>query len=90
MIVDLGLRALQSQKEFKSLVLQVRKARDEMKWSRKGPPPILVKIAPDLTEQDKTDIAKVALHGDFDGLIISNTTITRQGQLTCFDNPKLS
>eukprot|EP00210_Caulerpa_lentillifera_P001792 g1722.t1 len=75
----LGLRVLQSQKEFRSLVLQIRKARDEMKWSKQGPPPLLVKIAPDLTEQDKTDIARVALRGDFDGLIISNTTTTRTG-----------
>mmetsp|Transcript_28375 Transcript_28375/g.47624 ORF Transcript_28375/g.47624 Transcript_28375/m.47624 type:complete len:159 (+) Transcript_28375:3-479(+) len=50
-----------------------------MDWSFRGdgPPPILVKIAPDLTREDKIDIAAVALEQKLDGLIISNTTIQR-------------
>jgi dihydroorotate dehydrogenase len=41
------------------------------------PRPLLVKIAPDLAEADLADIAAVALAGQCDGLIISNTTIRR-------------
>ena len=41
------------------------------------PPPLLIKIAPDLTAQDKEDIAAVALDLGVEGLIVSNTTIER-------------
>ena len=44
-----------------------------------GPPPLLVKIAPDLTELDKADIAAVVAAQGIDGLIVSNTTIQRPG-----------
>ena len=54
-----------------------QQARDERKWGAAGPPPILVKIAPDLTAEDKRDIAAVALAERVDGLIVSNTTIER-------------
>ena len=46
-----------------------------------GPPPLLVKIAPDLTELDKADIAAVVLAHGVDGLIVSNTTIQRPGRV---------
>ncbi|GMP56431.1 hypothetical protein CsSME_00020921 [Camellia sinensis var. sinensis] len=48
-----------------------------MQWGEEGPPPLLVKIAPDLSKQDLEDIAAVALALRVDGLIISNTTISR-------------
>ena len=47
--------------------------------------PLLVKIAPDLTEDDKQDIAAVAIETAVDGLIISNTTITRPSGLKSRD-----
>lgn len=43
--------------------------------------PLLLKIAPDLTAEDLKDIAEVALEGGLDGLIVSNTTITRPDSL---------
>ncbi|KAI3511332.1 hypothetical protein L1887_18483 [Cichorium endivia] len=72
-----GLRKLQGRNELKDLVEKVQKARDEMQWGKEGPPPLLVKIAPDLSKQDLEDIAQVALALQLDGLIISNTTISR-------------
>ncbi|KAM7262107.1 hypothetical protein ACFE04_021184 [Oxalis oulophora] len=48
-----------------------------MQWGDEGPPPLLVKIAPDLSKEDLEDIAAVALALRLDGLIISNTTISR-------------
>ncbi|XP_058090269.1 dihydroorotate dehydrogenase (quinone), mitochondrial isoform X2 [Magnolia sinica] len=62
-----GLRKLQGRKQLKDLVKKVQAARDEMQWAEDGPPPLLVKIAPDLSKQDLEDIAA----------IISNTTISR-------------
>ena len=40
------------------------------------PLPLLVKVAPDLTEQEKKDIADAAIQAGVDGLIVSNTTST--------------
>jgi len=74
-----GLRALQDANVLTRLITVVRAAAER---SRKGaPPPLLVKIAPDLTSGDKQDIAAMALEQAVDGLIISNTTIERPDSL---------
>lgn len=77
-----GLRKLQGREELNKIVSAVVKARDALE--REDKPPILVKIAPDLTEKDKVDIASVvaAKNSGIAGLIISNTTITRPSHLT--------
>ncbi|VVA23216.1 PREDICTED: dihydroorotate [Prunus dulcis] len=72
-----GLRMLQGRKQLKDLVKRVQAARDEMQWGEEGPPPLLVKIAPDLSKEDLEDIAAVALALRLDGLVISNTTVSR-------------
>ncbi|GAB2234280.1 hypothetical protein Droror1_Dr00003526 [Drosera rotundifolia] len=72
-----GLRQLQGRKQLKDIVKKVQAARDEMQWGEEGPPPLLVKIAPDLSKPDLEDIAAVALALHIDGLIISNTTVSR-------------
>ncbi|MEM7169678.1 MAG: quinone-dependent dihydroorotate dehydrogenase [Pseudomonadota bacterium] len=70
-----GLRALQDKETLALLVKQVRRAIQKLDLERT--PPLLVKLAPDLTDKDKEEIAQVALEDGIDGLIISNTTITR-------------
>lgn len=65
---------------------QVLVARDEMQWGEDGPPPLLVKIAPDLAAADLEDIAAVALAVRLDGLIISNTTIARSEKIQAYQN----
>lgn len=70
-----GLRALQDKSELVSLVTQVRAALDAAVPD--NTPPLLVKVAPDLTDEDITDIADVAKSDDVDGLIATNTTIAR-------------
>jgi len=70
-----GLRALQGHAALAALLAGVRAARGEAET------PLLLKIAPDLTEADKQDIAEVALAGGLDGLIIANTTIARPSGL---------
>ncbi|CAN0194682.1 unnamed protein product, partial [Hapterophycus canaliculatus] len=45
------------------------------------PLPLLVKIAPDLTEKEKKEIASVVASTKVDGLIVSNTTISRPKHL---------
>jgi dihydroorotate dehydrogenase len=56
-----GLRKLQGRKQLQDLIKKVLGARDEIQWGEAGPPPLLVKIAPDLSKQDLTDIAVVAM-----------------------------
>ena len=74
-----GLRALQGRQQLEQLVRFVKDARDRLQWGPSGPPPLLVKIAPDLTAADKADIAAVAAATRVDGLVVGNTTITRPG-----------
>ncbi|HYD29307.1 MAG TPA: quinone-dependent dihydroorotate dehydrogenase [Azospirillaceae bacterium] len=74
-----GLRALQGREPLAELLHRVLQARADANCAK--PPPLLLKIAPDLTEEDKRDIAEVAVESGIDGLIVSNTTITRPGGL---------
>lgn len=41
------------------------------------PPPLLVKVAPDLTPQDRADVAAAVSAAGVDGIVVGNTTITR-------------
>ncbi|KAM4592521.1 dihydroorotate dehydrogenase (quinone), mitochondrial [Odontesthes bonariensis] len=70
-----GLRDLQGKAELSQLLRTVLKERDALQEERK--PPVLVKIAPDLTTQDKQDIADVVTELGVDGLMVSNTTVSR-------------
>lgn len=72
-----GLRNLQGKTELNDLLTRVM----ECRASQAIQPPLLVKIAPDLTEQDLDDIADAALAHQLDGLIISNTTIAHRDGL---------
>jgi dihydroorotate dehydrogenase len=71
----IGLRALQSRASFDELVVRCLAARGG------NTTPMLVKIAPDLLDEDISDIVDVALTRGLDGLIVSNTTIDRPPNL---------
>ncbi|HEV8391203.1 MAG TPA: quinone-dependent dihydroorotate dehydrogenase [Dongiaceae bacterium] len=70
-----GLRALQGKAPLAELIARTHRALGES--CGPNPPPLLLKIAPDLTEADLADIAAVALEGMLAGLIATNTTIAR-------------
>ncbi|KNC83454.1 dihydroorotate oxidase [Sphaeroforma arctica JP610] len=73
-----GLRSLQGKEALTTLINDAKTARDSLQMkSRKDLPPLLIKIAPDLNDIDIEDIAEVALATGVDGLIVSNTTISR-------------
>ncbi|KAM7040416.1 dihydroorotate dehydrogenase (quinone), mitochondrial isoform 2-T2 [Acridotheres tristis] len=74
-----GLRDLQGKAELRDLLSKVLVERDLLPCKRK--PAVLVKIAPDLTAQDKQDIASVVCELGVDGLIVSNTTVSRPSSL---------
>ncbi len=68
-----GLRELQGREILATLLQRLMRAREE--GGRQVP--MLVKIAPDLTPEERRDIAEVALDTGIDGLIVSNTTVAR-------------
>jgi dihydroorotate dehydrogenase len=66
-----GLRALQDEAALTDLVARVVAARGALQV------PVFVKIAPDLEPADFDAIARIAIDGGIDGLIVSNTTVSR-------------
>lgn len=78
-----GLRALQGREPLLALLRQALAARAAAASAARlhSVPPLLLKVAPDLTEADRQDIADVALELGLDGLIVSNTTLTRPPEI---------
>ncbi|SMQ58163.1 dihydroorotate oxidase A [Devosia lucknowensis] len=69
-----GLRNLQADEALRRLLGEVLAARAKAKTRV----PVLLKIAPDLDEAGLDAVARVILETDLDGLIVSNTTISRE------------
>ena len=70
-----GLRALQDEGALRELLEAVRDGASE---ATKGkPPPIFLKVAPDLEPADVDAIARIAVEAKLGALIVSNTTISR-------------
>lgn len=71
-----GLRNMQAREQLAELLARVMVARDKAATG-KVPVPVFLKIAPDLVEAELDDIAAELLERKVDGLIVSNTTISR-------------
>jgi dihydroorotate dehydrogenase len=69
-----GLRGLQAVETLRPLLEAVRDAA--------GTTPLLVKIAPDLPDDEVAGIAQLAVDAGLAGIIATNTTISREGLLT--------
>jgi dihydroorotate dehydrogenase len=74
-----GLRDLQGRDSLRLLLDAVLTARDEEAGKSGRAVPVFLKIAPDLTEEGLDDIAAEVLASRLDGIIISNTTLSREG-----------
>ncbi len=72
-----GLRALQSRGELETLIGRVRDAVVAAAAEDGCQAPLVLKIAPDLVEDELSDIATVCLNMKVDAVIVSNTTISR-------------
>lgn len=70
-----GLRALQDEGALTALIEAVIAARNEAVPS--APPPIFLKVAPDLGSADIDAIARIAIDNKLGALVVSNTTISR-------------
>ena len=69
-----GLRGLQEIDKLEPLLTAVKSAA--------GQTPVLVKIAPDLTDDGVDAVAAMALRIGLDGIIATNTTLSRDGLVT--------
>jgi dihydroorotate dehydrogenase len=74
-----GLRNLQAVEVLGPLLQAVREAADAAAGRRV---PLLVKIAPDLADEDVDAVAALAVQIGLDGIIAANTTIARGGLRT--------
>ena len=73
-----NLRALQDKEPLSKLLNRLQE-RNEEKEKRK---PILLKIAPDLSDDQLLEIVEIVQETKIDGIIATNTTISRQGLTT--------
>jgi dihydroorotate dehydrogenase len=71
-----GLRDLQRPEHLRSILLALREMRALLRFARRGTHPILVKIAPDLDQEQLREICGVCLQLA-DGIVATNTTIDR-------------
>jgi dihydroorotate dehydrogenase len=75
-----GLRDLQAVDRLRPVLVAVRAALDAVVPGRpQGRVPLLVKIAPDLADADVDAVADLALELGLDGIIATNTTVSRDG-----------
>lgn len=74
-----GLRDLQARAALERVMAGALAARDAA--VAESPPPLLVKLAPDLDDDALRDVAEVALATGIDGLIMGNTTVARPSTL---------
>lgn len=72
-----GLRDLQERTALSGLLAHVSEARDAASERVRRRIPLLVKIAPDLDEPGLDDVVELALAAGIDGLVVSNTTVSR-------------
>jgi dihydroorotate dehydrogenase len=72
-----GLRSLQSPERLEPLLVESRKALVEACPDRHIP--LLLKVDPDLSDEQLVEIGRLALTLGLDGIIATNTTVTREG-----------
>lgn len=74
-----GLRGLQHGELLRSLLQALKKEQALHHDLQKKYVPLVVKIAPDLTEAELEASAKIFLEENIDGVIATNTTLSREG-----------
>lgn len=74
-----NLRQLQQQQEMRKLLDLLKNEQQSLHQIHGKYVPIAVKIAPDLSEQQVTQIANLLLDFEIDGVIATNTTVSRVG-----------
>ena len=73
-----GLRALQDKEPLMKILNSLKQLNKQLGTGK----PILLKIAPDLTDEQLNDIVDIVRETDIDGIVATNTTIDRSGLQT--------
>ncbi len=74
-----GLRNLQGREALEKLLTQLHQQRLIEQTNHKKRIPILVKLAPDLSESELDEAIDAIIHARMDGVIVTNTTLAREG-----------
>lgn len=74
-----GLRQLQERQALDQLLKQLREERERITKPGTREVPILIKLSPDLTDPQLDDALDVILANQMEGVIATNTTISREG-----------
>ena len=69
-----GLRELQEKESLRKILSHLQ----NLNSAKQNPKPILLKISPDLNEEQLNDVIDLSLEIKLDGIIAANTTISRQ------------
>lgn len=75
----IGLRRLQGRQALEGLLSQLAQRRRALLEQSRRCPPLLVKLAPDLTDAELDDALQVVEATGMDGVIAANTTLSRAG-----------
>ena len=73
-----GLRELQEKESLRKILSHLQ----TINYTHPHPKPLLLKIAPDLAQSQIDDVIDLALEIKLDGLVATNTTISREGLTT--------
>jgi dihydroorotate dehydrogenase len=74
-----GLRALQERAHLEALIGALQRERQQMQAHGDPAPPLLLKVAPDLSEAALLDVLQVCADFAVSGIIATNTTTSRDG-----------
>ena len=74
-----GLRQLQGRAALQGLLAQLHAQRQMEEKNLNKRLPLLVKLAPDLSEKELDEAVDVILNSHMDGMIVTNTTLAREG-----------
>ena len=78
----LGLRRLQARNQLEALLRALADERLQLAANSGSRIPMLVKLAPDLEDDELADAIEAIIRSGMDGVIATNTTVTRRGLLS--------
>lgn len=75
----IGLRRLQARDHLEKLLSSLMQEKGVLHYKTDRDIPVLVKLAPDLSEEELRDAIQVICEAELDGVIATNTTLSRKG-----------
>jgi dihydroorotate dehydrogenase len=80
-----GLRELQEKAPLTRILSRLQELNDSLAGNKSIRKPILLKVAPDLSVNQLNDIVEIVIETRLDGVVATNTTISREGLKTSVD-----